>query len=136
MLQRKHVGDLSQRRRTIPLWLGLVLGFLAGTVLVLVVGASRDVTTALIGLLGVLLGGAVSATANFVLAREGVRAQITAATWSKRLNAHQEAYFWWQKCWRAVWKDEVRQELFTEADEWYLHNCLYYLARQEMLFIR
>jgi hypothetical protein len=71
----------------------LVLGaVVAGAMLGLSAGVSRDWTGALIGLLGVGLGGVIAAVTSFALERERWKAQLTMATWADRVRAHQQAY--------------------------------------------
>ncbi len=126
-LQRRAERAWSKGTRSAPIWLvvsgSLVIGALAG----LPAGATREWTGALIGLLGVVLGGAIAGVTSFALERDRRRSQIALATWVERVRAHQEALSRWPRIRDTAHEEdaEKRKQTVSEAQNWWLNNCLY-----------
>jgi hypothetical protein len=90
------------------------------------------------GLVGVLVGATISAVVASIVALEARRVQIAATTWARRLEAHQEAFSLWHKCWSVVHEidQEKRNDTLNEATEWWLNNCLYLSEDARNSFVR
>ena len=92
----KEFTKLNEGRLgAVPPWLLFVAGVVLGAILGLLVSASNAFTTGLFGLVGVALGGVISAVAAERSARVAQLAQIATATWPDRVKKHQEAYLWY-----------------------------------------
>jgi hypothetical protein len=79
------------------------------------------------GLVGVLVGATISAVVASIVALEARRVQLAASTWSRRLEAHQEAFALWHRCWSVVHEPEQERklEVLKKAEDWWFNNCLY-----------
>lgn len=128
MVLPKHFTVLRQKVPTALPWLLVIWGYILGALTAFLAGASRDMTTGLFGLVGVLLGATISAGVNLLSAREGRRAQIAVATWPKRLEKHQEALKLWRAVMQVAYMPDEQQEkhdTINEAAAWWFENCLY-----------
>ena len=80
-----------------PWWLLAAVCIVLGAIPALLVNVTREALPAVLALLGVILGGAIAAGTNFVTAQAARRAQIVAATWPRRVEAHQAGFeMWWR----------------------------------------
>lgn len=82
---------------------------------------------ALVGFLGVIIGGFISSVTSLLVVKENYRSQLRIAVLDKRLNAHQVAYALWDEIKRAVHdKDKNKiNDLHRKAYEFWKDNCLY-----------
>jgi len=91
------------RLKSLPWWLlvasGVVIGALIGFVPALLFNITRDALPAVLGLLGVIIGGLISAATTIVAAFSARRSQLVEATWVRRFEVHQEGFMLW---WRVV----------------------------------
>ena len=94
---REHLGKWWARVLKVPPGLIFLGGVVIGGLLVAVV-TWREMPP----LIGVLVGAIISGAFASIVALEARRVQIVAATWSRRLETHQEAFSWWYRCWRVV----------------------------------
>jgi hypothetical protein len=129
--------------RSRRIWLlkapGLLLflsAFCIGVILGLVV--SGKWTTALVGLLGVGVGGALSVWTSLLSARETQRGQIMSATWSERVGAHQQALQWIRKLSQTSsgereHLDEMKRS-YEDARTWFSRNDLYLSVEARRMF--
>jgi hypothetical protein len=126
-LQGRTKTAWSEGLRPVPVWLALLGGFVAGGIVGLLAGPSREWTGGLIGLLGVVLGGVITWVANFSLERERRKSQIAMAVWAERVRAHQEAYTWWHQLVDAAYEEDPDKRLCTirKARDWWIHSGVY-----------
>jgi hypothetical protein len=126
-LQGRAKTASSEWARSVPAWLAFLGGSVAGAIMGLFAGASREWTGGLIGLLGVVLGGVIAWATNFALERERRKSQIAMATWAERVRAHQEALARWSQVRDAALEEnpDKRLDTISEARDWWIHNCLY-----------
>lgn len=83
-------------------------------------------TVALIGLLGVIVGGVISAIVRYIECINTTTAAFKMAAIEKRLAVHQEAYALCHKLQRAVQRHSIeRAPVANECDKWWTDNCLY-----------
>jgi hypothetical protein len=123
---REDSRKLWRRALTAPPWLVFLGGLGVGGTIVAAV-TWKDMPAASLGLVGVLVGAAISSAVALIVALEARRVQVGAATWSKRLQAHQEAFSLWHQCWGVVYEQDEseKKEVLGKAQEWWLDNCLY-----------
>jgi hypothetical protein len=109
----------------VPWWLWLAGGAVLGAVPALLLGVSREALPAALALLGVILGGAIAAAANVLVSQAGRRAQIVAATWPRRVEAHQAAFTLWWRLTGLIFKEDELGQVILEAENWWASDCLY-----------
>jgi ABC-type nitrate/sulfonate/bicarbonate transport system permease component len=66
----------------------VVPSFIAGVLVALLVNADDKITPAVISLLGVMIGGALTAAVGLAVAITAQRAQLTTSIWPQRLKVH------------------------------------------------
>ena len=106
---------------------GMLWGGGTGLVVVLVALAIGLVnSTAVVAFLGVILGAAISAIANIVMARAQHREELRRVVADDRFRAHQEAYEHWYKMKGVIHtpKSEVSAAV-ADAQDWWNKNNLY-----------
>lgn len=83
-------------------------------------------TVALIGLLGVIVGGVISAIVRYIECINTTTAAFKMAALEKRLAAHQEAYALCHKLKGAVQRHSIeRAPVANECEQWWNDHCLY-----------
>ena len=125
-------GSVSSAAERFRQWLCLIGGFILGTLTALVAIGSPDVTTALVGLVGVALGGVISAA----ITRESQRAQIVAAIWPERVRAHQECYDLTLRLTFAnlLFEEHQTEELIAESHSLLRQKALYLSSNAKVNF--
>jgi hypothetical protein len=128
----EHLRKLWARAQ-VPPGLAFLSGGVLGGLLVAVV-TWREMP----GLVGVLVGATISAAVASIVALEARRVQLAATTWARRLEAHQEAFSLWHKCWSVVHEEDQkkRNDTLNETTEWWLDNCLYLSEDARNAFVR
>lgn len=118
----EHLTKWWGRVLKIPSWLIFLGGAVIGGLLVAVV-MWREMPP----LVGVLVGSIISGAFGLIIALEARRIQLAATTWSRRFQAHQEAFALWHQCWSVVHEQdqEKRRRTLNKAHDWWLNNCLY-----------
>jgi hypothetical protein len=118
----EHLKKSWARVLKVPPGFILLGGVVIGGLLVAAV-SWRDMP----GLVGVLVGAAVSAVGASIIALEARRVQLAATTWAKRLEVHQEAFSLWHQCWSVVHEQnqDKKYEVLKKAEDWWFNNCLY-----------
>lgn len=128
---RMAAGPIDGRQRgrgwltPVPWWLWIAAGVVLGAVPALLLEVSREAVPAVLALLGVVLGGAIAAGVNVVMAQANRRAQIVTATWPRRVEAHQAAFALWWRLTGLVFKTDELGPVVMEAQDWWAANCLY-----------
>lgn len=122
---RRHHERIRTWLSPAPWWLLVAVGILAGAIPALLVNVTKETLPAVLALLGVILGGAIAAGTNFVTAQAARRAQIVAATWPRRVEAHQAAFEIWWRVMEVIYESKNRRTVILEAQEWWSKNCLY-----------
>ena len=80
---------------------------------------------AVIAFLGVLVGSVITGFVQYWISSSNRQQQLRLAALDKRLQAHQEAYTWWQRLrWANRQTDEFAKTVMG-CQEWWLSNCLY-----------
>lgn len=127
LAMKQFLKKWRQRLRLdrIPDWFAFVFGLAVGAVAGLV--ATGGISTALIGFLGVVLGGTIPAITNLSSAEAARRVHLAAAIWPKRVEAHQKAFSLWCDITPVLDpRDETRKrEKLNDAMEWWKCNCMY-----------
>jgi hypothetical protein len=104
----------------------VVPSFILGALVALLVNVDDKIAPAVITLLGVLIGGALTAAVGLAVASTTQRAQLTASIWPQRMKVHQEAFKHWARCRSVIFGDEYqRDQTLYEARMWWDDNCLY-----------
>jgi hypothetical protein len=118
----EHLPELWSRVLKVPPGLAFLGGMVLGGLLFAVV-TWRDMP----GLVGVLVGATISGAVASIVALEARRVQIAAATWSRRLEVHQEACSLWHQCWSVVHErdQQKKYEIIRKTEDWWFNNCLY-----------
>lgn len=80
---------------------------------------------AIVGLIGVLLGSAITVAGQWTMASRQQRDLFRLASVEKRLEVHQQAFALWQKLVSVVHRQDERGRVVTECQEWWYNNCLY-----------
>jgi hypothetical protein len=109
----------------VPIWMVVLVSMAIGVLLAAAITGLKEVATALVGLVGVAVGGVISAQANLRSAREAQRAQILSATLAKRLDSHQAAFAIWRRVPSATHDEEKRMTVLRAAEDWWDNHCLY-----------
>lgn len=109
----------------VPSWLLVAAGILIGVVPALSLNITKEVLPAVLALLGVMLGGAIAAGTSIAIAHAARRAQVVAATWSRRVEAHQAGFELWWRLKEVIHDSEKRGTVILDAQEWWSKNCLY-----------
>ena len=114
----RQLKKLWKGALTAPPWLVFLGGLVVGGAIVAAV-TWKDMPAASLGLVGVLVGAAISSAVALIMALEARRVQIGAATWSKRLQAHQEAFSLWHQCWGVVYEpdENKKKEVLRKAQD-------------------
>ena len=126
---REHLGKWWARVLKVPPGLIFLGGAVIGGLLVAVV-AWREMPP----LVGVLVGAVISGFFASIIALEARRIQLAATTWSRRFQAHQEAFTLWHQCWSVVHEEDKKKkyETLKKAEDWWsIIVCIY----QKMLAI-
>lgn len=84
-----------------------------------------NVTAAISGFLGAVLGAAISTTVNWYISRRQLTAQFRLAALDRRLATHQEAYVLWRQLLSTVNDGEKISEVVRKCEDWWIENCLY-----------
>lgn len=97
-----------------------------GALVALLASADDKIAPAVISLLGVLIGGALTAAVGLVVVKSAQRAQLTASIWPQRVKIHQEAFTHWTQCTNVIFGDEEEHyKVLSDARTWWDENCLY-----------
>ncbi len=80
---------------------------------------------ALIGLLGVVIGGAISACVALAIARADRINSVRLAALEKRLAVHQEAYVLWHELLSTLHNRQLGPQTAIKCQEFWVKNCLY-----------
>lgn len=83
------------------------------------------VTTALVGLLGTILGGGITLSGQWFMASRQEKNQFRLAALDKRLQVHQEAYTRWHEMLRVIDEQDQLGQATVRSQEWWFQNCLY-----------
>jgi hypothetical protein len=89
---------------------------------------------AIIGLLGVVVGGVIVGIVSIYTLRETLAAQLRLTAADRRLQAHQEAFAHWRKLLRNVHGENIG-DVVNECVEWWEKNCLYLDAKARASFL-
>ena len=106
---------------------GCIAGFLTGSAVAAVLMLlfemfdSKPAST----LMGIIIGGGISATVSLLVAKENRKQQWELAALDKRLEVHQAAYALWQRIVGAVYDSDQIGKVVVEAQDWWNNNCLY-----------
>jgi len=91
---------------------------------------------ALLGLLGVLIGGALVEASRYFAAEADLRNQLRLAALEKRLEAHQAAYTLWRRLMANFGQGQKTSDVVMECQDWWDRNCIYLDAEAREAFLR
>lgn len=123
---------MSALLRWLP-WLGtLVLTILMG--LIVYWRQPIELVLGVMGLLGVLIGAAVTMESQLRNSQLDRQHQLRMAALDKRLQVHQEAYALWRKLLANVYNSDTIGDIVMECQEWWDQNCLYLTSEARVSF--
>ncbi len=91
---------------------------------------------ALLGLLGVLVGGALVEASRHLAAEVELRNQLRLAALDKRLEAHQQAYSLWRKLIANTGQGDKTIDTVIECQKWWDDHCIYLDPEARAAFLK
>lgn len=80
---------------------------------------------ALLSLTSAVIGGLIATTSRAWVSAQDRQNQLRLAALDKRLEAHQQAYFYWRKLTSNAANKETIGLIVMDAQTWWENNCLY-----------
>lgn len=127
--QAKGVGTMDIKE-FISKYKRYIVGFIVVAVMVvlMIIFAVRSPEPALsgfIGVIGTVLGVAVSQLTQLSITEQEERAKFRLAALDKRLEVHQKAYTLWQELMSSLYDEDRRSNAIRECETFFKNNCLY-----------
>ncbi len=88
------------------------------------------------GLIGLLLGTAISALVQLGIGHSDRQHQLRLASLNKRLEAHQSAYTLWRQLMFSDRASGEIHEVVLKCQDWWEHNCLYLAPEARQAFVK